>query len=74
MGLRSQLAISAGKTAQWVLKTFFKGGSSYPGQLALKMDPKILDTLVKLQSGCRNWNQWENLNDRFDRKYFKTRI
>lgn len=24
MGLRSQLAISAGKTAQWVLKTFFK--------------------------------------------------
>lgn len=47
MGLRSQVAISAGKTAQWVLKTFFKGGSSYPGQLALKMDPKILDTLVK---------------------------
>ncbi|WP_251867782.1 Mur ligase family protein [Enterococcus malodoratus] len=47
MGLRSQLAISAGKTAQWVLKTFFKGGSSYPGQLALKLDPKILDTLVK---------------------------
>ena len=47
MGLRSHLAISAGKTAQWVLKTFFKGGSSYPGQLALKMDPKILDTLVK---------------------------
>lgn len=29
------------------IKTFFKGGSSYPGQLALKMDPKILDTLVK---------------------------
>ena len=27
MGLRSQVAISAGKTAQWVLKTFFKGGS-----------------------------------------------
>ena len=47
MGLRSQVAISAGKTSQWVLKTFFKGGSSYPGQLALKMDPKILDTLVK---------------------------
>ncbi|GCF95128.1 UDP-N-acetylmuramyl peptide synthase [Enterococcus florum] len=47
MGLRSQLAITAGKTAQWVLRTFFKGGSSYPGQLALKLDPKILDTLAK---------------------------
>ena len=47
MGLRSHLAIAAGKTAQWGLKTFFKGGSSYPGQLALKLDPNILDTLVK---------------------------
>ncbi|WP_159721163.1 Mur ligase family protein [Enterococcus sp. CSURQ0835] len=47
MGLRSHLAITAGKTAQWVLKTFFKGGSSYPGQLALKIDPKILDSLAK---------------------------
>ncbi|MBL1226467.1 Mur ligase family protein [Enterococcus sp. BWR-S5] len=47
MGVRSQLAILAGKTSQWVLQTFFKGGSSYPGQLALKIDPKILDTLAK---------------------------
>lgn len=47
MGLRSHLAIAAGKTSQWVLKTFFKGGSSYPGQLALKLDPHILDTLAK---------------------------
>lgn len=47
MGLRSQLAIAAGKTSQWVLKTFFKGGSSYPGTLALKIDPHILDTLAK---------------------------
>lgn len=43
MSLRSHLAIFAGKSAQWVLKTFFKGGSSYPGQLALKIDPNILD-------------------------------
>lgn len=43
MGLRTGLAIAAGKTSQWLLKTFFKGGSSYPGQLALKIDPKILD-------------------------------
>ncbi|OJG72729.1 Mur ligase [Enterococcus quebecensis] len=47
MGIRSQVAIMAGKTSQWVLQTFFKGGSSYPGKLALKIDPKILDTLAK---------------------------
>ncbi|MCB5951857.1 Mur ligase family protein [Enterococcus sp. BWT-B8] len=47
MSVRSQLAIAAGKTSQWVLQTFFKGGSSYPGQLALKIDPNILDTLAK---------------------------
>lgn len=47
MSLKSQTAILAGKTAQWVLKTFFKGGSSYPGKLALKIDPQILDTLAK---------------------------
>ena len=43
MSLRSHLAIFAGKSAQWILKTFFKGGSSYPGQLALKIDPNVLD-------------------------------
>lgn len=29
------------------LKTFFKGGSSLPGKLALKVDPHILDSLAK---------------------------
>lgn len=47
MGIKSHVAIAAGKTSQWVLQTFFKGGSSYPGKLALKIDPKILDTLAK---------------------------
>lgn len=47
MGLRSQLAIVAGRTSQWILKTFFNGGSSFPGNLALKLDPNILDTLAK---------------------------
>ncbi|MFV0560625.1 MAG: MurT ligase domain-containing protein [Enterococcus sp.] len=47
MGVRSQVAIAAGKTSQWVLKTFFKGGSSLPGKIALKIDPQILDTLAK---------------------------
>ncbi|WP_424684854.1 MurT ligase domain-containing protein [Enterococcus sp.] len=43
MSLRSTIAITVGKSAQWFLKTFMKGGSSYPGKLALKIDPKILD-------------------------------
>lgn len=47
MGIRSHMAIAAGKISQWILQTFFKGGSSYPGKLALKIDPKILDTLAK---------------------------
>lgn len=47
MGLRSQLAATVGKTSQWVLKNFFKGGSSLPGKLALKIDPHILDHLAK---------------------------
>lgn len=47
MTLRSQLAIFIGKAAQWLLKTFFKRGSSYPGKLALKIDPKVLDSLAK---------------------------
>jgi UDP-N-acetylmuramoyl-L-alanyl-D-glutamate--2,6-diaminopimelate ligase len=47
MTVRSTAAIIAGRTSQWVLKTFFKGGSSYPGSLALKIDPKILDTIAK---------------------------
>ena len=47
MGLRSQLAVTVGKTSQWVLKNFFKGGSSLPGKIALKIDPHILDHLAK---------------------------
>ncbi|MHC5373579.1 MurT ligase domain-containing protein [Enterococcus sp. LJL120] len=47
MSLRSQLAIAAGKSSQWVLKTFFKGGSSFPGKLALTIDPDVLNSLSK---------------------------
>lgn len=47
MGIRSQLAIAVGKTSQWALKTFFKGGSSLPGKLALTIDPHLLDSLAK---------------------------
>lgn len=47
MSLRSQLALVVGKTSQWFLKTFTKGGSSLPGKLALKIDPDILDRIAK---------------------------
>lgn len=47
MKIRHLFAASAGKFSRWILQTFFKGGSSYPGKLALKLDPKILDYLAK---------------------------
>lgn len=47
MTLRSQLATVVGKSSQWFLQTFLKGGSSLPGKLALKIDPDILATLAK---------------------------
>ncbi|MGX6978396.1 MurT ligase domain-containing protein [Vagococcus elongatus] len=47
MSLRSQLALAVGKSSQWFLKTFTKGGSSLPGKLALKIDPDILDMIAK---------------------------
>ena len=47
MRIRSLLATFIGKSSQWFLKTFLKGGSSLPGKLALKIDPKILDYLAK---------------------------
>ncbi|MDN6639465.1 MAG: Mur ligase family protein [Tetragenococcus sp.] len=47
MGIRSYAAAFVGKSSQWFLKTFTKGGSSLPGKLALKIDPAILDHLAK---------------------------
>ncbi len=47
MTLQSQLATFVGKSSQWFLQTFLKGGSSLPGKLALKIDPNILDSLAK---------------------------
>ncbi|BAK93481.1 Mur ligase family protein [Tetragenococcus halophilus] len=46
MGFRSYIASFVGKSSQWFLKTFTKGGSSLPGKLALKIDPAILDRLA----------------------------
>jgi len=45
MSLRSGLASFVGRSSYWFLHTFFKGGSSLPGKLAVKMDPEILKDL-----------------------------
>lgn len=47
MKIRHYFATAIGKTSQWLLQTFFKGGSSYPGKIALTLDPNILDYLAK---------------------------
>src|SRR5574340_914983 len=47
MTLKSNLAILAGKSSQFILQTFFKRGSTFPGKLALKIDPNILDTIAR---------------------------
>ncbi|MGY3765930.1 MurT ligase domain-containing protein [Vagococcus vulneris] len=47
MSIRSGLASLAGKSSLWFLKTFYKGGSSLPGKIALAIDPNILDSLAK---------------------------
>lgn len=46
MKIRHYFATAVGKTSQWLLQTFFKGGSSYPGKIALTLDPNILDYLA----------------------------
>lgn len=47
MSIRSSLATFVGKSSRWFLQTFFKGGSSLPGKIALKIDPNVLDQLAK---------------------------
>ncbi len=47
MSLRSSFATLVGKSSRWFLQTFFKGGSSLPGKIALKIDPNVLDQLAK---------------------------
>lgn len=47
MTFKSRIATTAGKSSQWFLQTFLKGGSSLPGKLALSIDPHVLDTLAK---------------------------
>lgn len=46
MKLKSMLAKFAGKASYWFLHNFLKGGTSFPGKLAMKIDPKVLNTLA----------------------------
>lgn len=46
MSLKSKLAILVGKTALITLKLLKRSASSYPGQLALKIDPTVLKDLA----------------------------
>lgn len=47
MSLNSTLAKVAGKTSYWFLHNVLKGGTSFPGKLAMKIDPQVLNTLAK---------------------------
>ncbi|GAB6647249.1 Mur ligase family protein [Streptococcus uberis] len=46
MKMKTLIGITAGKTAQTLLKSMGRG-STYPGKLALQFDKNILDTLAK---------------------------
>ena len=41
MGLRSQLAVTVGKTSSVGIKKLFKGGSSLPGENSIKKSIRI---------------------------------
>ncbi|MCH3904140.1 MAG: Mur ligase family protein [Lactobacillus sp.] len=47
MNFSTGLAKVAGKSSYWFLHNILKGGTSFPGKLALKIDPQILENLSK---------------------------
>lgn len=47
MNLKSGLAKLAGKSSYWFLHNVLKGGTSFPGKLAMNIDPQVLNTLAK---------------------------
>lgn len=47
VNIRGTLAVMVGKSTQWALRTFTKGGTSLPGKLASKIDPSVLAQLAK---------------------------
>ncbi len=47
MSFKSGIAKFTGKTSYWVLHNVFKGGTSFPGKIAMKFDPDVLNSLAK---------------------------
>lgn len=47
MSFKSGIAKVAGKSSYWFLHNVLKGGTSFPGKLAMNIDPNVLQTLAK---------------------------
>ncbi|WEV40545.1 Mur ligase family protein [Lactobacillus sp. ESL0681] len=47
MNLKANIAKIAGKSSYWFLHNVLKGGTSFPGKLAMKIDPNVLNALAK---------------------------
>ncbi|WP_201332134.1 Mur ligase family protein, partial [Lactobacillus nasalidis] len=45
MSFKSNIATFAGKSSYWFLHNVLKGGTSFPGKLAMKLDPNVLEQL-----------------------------
>ncbi len=50
MNLKSGIAKVAGKSSYWFLHNVLKGGTSFPGKFAMKIDPEVLNSLAMRQS------------------------
>lgn len=47
MSFKSNIATFAGKSSYWFLHNVLKGGTSFPGKLAMNLDPNVLEQLGK---------------------------
>lgn len=47
MSLKANVAKMAGKSSYWFLHNVLKGGTSFPGKFAMKIDPNVLASLAK---------------------------
>lgn len=47
MSIRTHISHTVGRLTLWALTTFTRGGSSLPGKIASKIDPKLLHELAK---------------------------
>lgn len=47
MSFKSGVAKAAGKSSYWFLHNVLKGGTSFPGKLAMRIDPNVLNSLAK---------------------------